>query len=190
MEPSPNSKRKCHCCSILFLPSPNNRGTQRFCSAAVCRKASKARSDAAWRRKNPDHHRGPEQVERVRQWRAKNPGYSRRGKRKKVAVALQDFAPTQGVENQVVAREEPTSASDFAQKEPAAKSCNAPGAAVGGGALQDFAYMQNPLVVGLIATICGEALQESFVPFAQKLLERGRRELAQIQMELGLHPAA
>lgn len=129
-------------------------------------------------------------MERVRQWRAKNPGYSRRGKREKAADALQDIAPTQGVENQVVACDAPTSASDFSLKEPVAKSCNAPGAALGGVALQDFAYMQNPLVVGLIATMCGEALQESFVPFAQKLVERGRRELAQIQMELGLHPAA
>ena len=122
MESLPPSARKCHCCNELFLPSPRSKATQRFCSAAACRKASKARPN--------------------QRWRAKNPGYSAGRKRPTAHPALQDLVIPQG-----------------------------------------------PLVVGLIATMLGGALQESFVPIARNLVERGRRVLAQNRGGLGLQVA-
>ncbi len=175
MEPSLISGRKCLCCNGLFLPSPKTRSTQRFCSKAPCRKASKARSDAQWRRKNPGYHRGPEQVERVRQWRARNPSYSCGRKRGKSPLALQDLVPTQVVDEQPLVRDVVAPTSDFSPGAPPSISCNAATTSCNGVALQDFIQALNPLVVGLIATIMGDALQESFVLFAQKLVERGRR---------------
>ena len=122
---------KCLCCSVLFTPAPNNRGRQRFCSTAPCRKAAKSRSNQRWRQNNPDYDSGPQQVARVRQWRAKNPGYSRSNGRAKPPAPLQDSAST-----------------------------------------------QQALVAGLISTMMGDALQDSFSQFARKLVERGRRVLA------------
>lgn len=43
--------------------------------------------------------------------------------------------------------------------------------------LQDFAYPQDPLLVGLIVTLLGGALQESLGPLTRHLVELGRREL-------------
>jgi hypothetical protein len=45
-------------------------------------------------------------------------------------------------------------------------------------ALQDSASTQQALVAGLISTIMGDALQDSFSQFTLKLVERGRRVLA------------
>jgi hypothetical protein len=39
-------RRKCTCCCKLFRPDPRNRRHQRYCSAPVCRAASKAASQA------------------------------------------------------------------------------------------------------------------------------------------------
>ena len=92
MEPHASSGRKCRSCNELFWPLANNKTTQSFCSQAACRKASKAHSNARWRRHNPGYDSGPEQVEGVRKWRAAHPGYSRGKKRPDPPPALQDFA--------------------------------------------------------------------------------------------------
>jgi len=47
-----------------------------------------------------------------------------------------------------------------------------------GDALQDSASTQKALVAGLISTMMGDALQDSFSQFTLKLVERGRRILA------------
>ena len=41
-------RRKCKCCRKLFRPDPRNRRHQIYCSAAACRAASKAASQARW----------------------------------------------------------------------------------------------------------------------------------------------
>lgn len=160
------------CCKRLFLPAPNNRATQRFCALPGCRKASKARSNRSWRDRNPGYDRGPEHVGRVRRWRAAHPGYSRGRKRKRPDAALQDFAPIQVAPDQPLEADAPPAASGFAPETPPDGSRNAPGDEM---ALQDFVHTQDPLLLGLIETIAGGALQESFVPFTRQLVERGRR---------------
>src|SRR5258705_5572274 len=97
------SSCKCLRCREFFLPSPNNRRTQRYCSKAECRKASRAAAQAKWLNKaqNRCYFRGPENVERVRQWRECHPGYWRK-KRPALQDALQDLAPTQVTEEELV----------------------------------------------------------------------------------------
>lgn len=167
------------------MPSPSNRATQRFCSKAACRAASKARSDRRWRQKNPGYDRGPEHVERMRQWRAKHPGYSKGRKRSKPVRALQDFAIGQVLGKEALAVDLPALASTFSvggADRSGPDSCSAL-------ALQDFAPMQNALVVGLIATLMGVASQESIMPVVRQIVERGRRVLVQHPVGGGLHGA-
>ena len=91
-------KEKCRHCRRLFVPDPRNRDRQKYCSSPPCRKASKSASQKKWLRKpgNRDYFKGPENVERVREWRKKNPGYWKRSKPK---IALQDPLNGQDAEN-------------------------------------------------------------------------------------------
>ena len=84
------NRRKCKCCRTLFRPDPRNRRHQRYCSAALCRAASKAASQARWRAapENQGYFRGPVNVARVQAWRSCHPGYWRRAR--PVGTALQD----------------------------------------------------------------------------------------------------
>jgi hypothetical protein len=175
VEAPPISGIKCLCCSVLFTPASNNRGRQRFCSKDPCRKRAKSISNRRWRQKNPGYDSGPEQVARVRLWRANNPGYSQSKRRPKPPAPLQDSAPTQTSERQPLANLEANPPSVLFQREleqePGANSRSVD-------ALQDSASTQQALVAGLISTIMGDALQDSFSQFTLKLVERGRRVLA------------
>ena len=82
-----------------FVPDRRNARHQPYCGAATCRAASRRDSQARWLAKNPEYHRGPEAVTRVRTWRQDHPGY-RRGTRAPAAEAaptppLQDFLNAQ-----------------------------------------------------------------------------------------------
>lgn len=85
-----HQRRKCLNCQQLFRPNPRVGNRQRYCSAPECRRASKVASQRHWHKKpeNADYFRGPEQVARVQDWRARHPGYWRRGATN--PVALQD----------------------------------------------------------------------------------------------------
>jgi hypothetical protein len=69
-------KRKCQHCKACFEPDPRNVGRQRYCPQPLCRRASKAASQARWLRKpaNPDDFCGSAPGERVRLWRQAHPG--------------------------------------------------------------------------------------------------------------------
>jgi hypothetical protein len=164
----------------LFFPSRCNRGRQRFCVKEDCRKASKAASQRQWSQQpqNADYFRGAAHVERVRQWRAQNPGCARRKKRE---APLQDFAPPQAPAAEPLATMRSLLPSDFFQKEPEDLAPSGAPAA----ALQDFALIQDPLFVGLISMLAGAPLQESLAPLTRRLGEQGRRVLAQNPNVLG-----
>ena len=112
--------RLCRCCRCPFVPQPHNAYHQRYCTAPLCRRASKRASHRKWLRKNPGHHAGPENVNRVHAWRLTHPGYwqhlvrrqrlkvrieigSDTGNRARIRLvtehmrsgALQDFSPAQ-----------------------------------------------------------------------------------------------
>jgi hypothetical protein len=166
------SSCKCLHCREFFVPCPNNRRTQRYCSKAECRKASKAVAQAKWLNKpqNRCYFRGPENVERVRRWREHHPGYWRK-KRSPPADALQDLAPIELSQIEPVTLSEGgLIAGDFAVDE-APRPARA-------AALQDLASVQVPLLVGVVSLLVGDALQDRFAVFARQLVDRGKRVLA------------
>ena len=166
------SSCKCLHCREFFLPSPNNRRTQQYCSKAECRKASRAAAQAKWLSKaqNRCYFRGPENVERVRAWRECHPGYWRK-KGLARQDALQDLAPTELSPTEPVrVNEMELLAGDFSVCE----SSTPPGS----GALQDLAGVQVPLLAGVVSLLIGDALQDRFALFARELVDRGKRVLS------------
>ena len=73
----PAGQRKCCHCNEFFLPDARHRQRQRYCAAPQCRRVSKAASQRRWlsRPENRDYFRGPDNVERVRTWRAAHPDF-------------------------------------------------------------------------------------------------------------------
>ena len=171
---------KCLCCKEFFLPSKPNRGRQRFCAKEPCRKASKAHSQRQWSQQanNRDYFRGPTHVERVRAWRRQNPGYARRKTRPR---PLQDFVIAQVAAVESLREEPIRESAAFPQK--GAADCAPEG--VPQRALQDLAIMQHPLIVGLISSLMGEALQENLALLTGRLVEQGQRWLAKNPSGLG-----
>jgi len=147
---NPVGQRKCCHCKQFFVPDPRHRQRQRYCVAEECRRASKGASQERWLRRaeNRDYFRGPENVERVRTWRAVNPGYGRRCRRK--PAALQEM-----MNAQVTPAKEPAARDDAV-------------------ALQETWRAQPPLLVGLIAHLTGMALQEEMAPVLRRLITRGQ----------------
>ena len=169
-----NSPSSCKClhCREFFLPCPNSRHTQRYCGKSECRKASKAAAQAKWLNKaqNRSYFHGPENVERVQRWRERHPGYWRK-KRSSRPSALQDLAPSEVSQTQpITINEIGLLADDFGLCEPS----KAPRA----GALQDLAYVQVPLLAGVVSLLIGDALQDRFATFTRELVDRGKRVLA------------
>ena len=91
-------RRKCRHCGQLFRPDPRNLRHQRYCSARRCQCASETASQRRWLAKaaNRDYFRGPEQMARVRTWRAAHPGYGR--KKPPRRPALQEHSSAQPVD--------------------------------------------------------------------------------------------
>ena len=152
---------KCLHCRAAFVPCPNHRTTQHYCSKPECRKASKAAAQARWRQQpqNRAYFRGPEHVERVRRWRARHPGYWRKkapARPPPAAPALQDFAYPQASPTEPVTPAESPRAD----------------------ALQDLADMQVPLLAGVVSLLLGDALQDRFAELTRQLVDRGKRVLA------------
>ena len=172
--PAMSSPSSCKClhCREFFVPCSNNRRTQRYCSKAECRKASKIAAQAKWLNKpqNRCYFRGPENVERVRRWRERHPGYWRK-KRPPPADALQDLAPIELSQIEpVTLNEVGLVADDFIVCKPSMPAT--------AGALQDLATVQVPLLAGVVSLLIGDALQDRFAVFARQLVDRGKRVLA------------
>lgn len=142
-------KKKCCHCRCLFIPDPRNRSRQKFCKKELCRKASKAASQKKWLSKpeNKDYFKGPEHVERVMEWRKKNPGYWKRSKR---SATLQDPLTVQPVEN-IDAFEQITA-----------------------NALQDLLMVQPPVIIGLISNFIGSALQDDIASTLYRMQQSGQ----------------
>lgn len=151
----PPVRRKCRFCSKFFIPDPRTTDRQKYCSRPECRAVSKAASQRRWlsQEGNGDIFRGPDQVQRVQEWRRKHPGYWKRRK-----ASSQSTQP---------AEDQPAN--------PDQSSCNATsGLAV---ALQEDWLVQDPAFVGLISMVTGSTLQEDIAATARQLLLRGRNIL-------------
>lgn len=130
-------KKKCCNCKSLFVPDHRNRERQKYCKAPDCRKASKAFSQRKWLQKpeNKNYFKGPENTQRVREWRKHHPGYWKRS-RSNSEDALQDR-----LNGQV----------------PEIKENNSDSAGI---ALQDLLTVQPAVFIGLISRFIGSSLQD------------------------------
>lgn len=144
------TKFKCLHCSKVHITDPRSRGRQHYCREPECRRASKASSQRRWtsRPENANYFLGPENCERVRQWRREHPGYWRK-KKSGGEDALQETWKSQDT---VAVRVEADNETD---------------------ALQEICFMQPALLVGLISMVTGHALQEDIAASTRSFLTRG-----------------
>jgi len=77
-----SAKGKCLCCGEFYPPDHRNVRHQRYCSKPACRKESKAQSQRRWQQRpeNQNYFCSPENCQRVKDWRKRNPGYWRKKK--------------------------------------------------------------------------------------------------------------
>ena len=146
-----SARRKCLHCHEFFLQDRRNLYHQRYCSKAACRTQSKTESRRRWLQKpeNQNYFRGPENSQRVKQWRKHHPGYWR----KKGSVPegpLQDFCTAQAAQNEELTKQEPSFA------------------------LQDLCLMEAAVIVGLISMMADSTLQEDIASIAQQLRRKGQ----------------
>jgi hypothetical protein len=156
----PATRCKCLHCKTLFVPDYRNRGRQKYCSSAECQAVSKRTSQTRWlsQPENRDYFRGPDNVERVQQWRTDHPEYWKRHARK-ARRTLQETCS-----------EQPTVPQELVSKSPPQ---------VPSPALQELCEVKTPLLVGLIAQFTDAALQEDIVTYTRRLIARGQDILDQ-----------
>jgi hypothetical protein len=143
-------KKKCRHCGKLFLPDARNTKRQKYCAMPLCKKASKKDSQQRWLDKpeNQNYFKGPDNVQRVQQWRKAHPGYSSRNS-KTQADALQDPLIAQPAENN-------KDNTDFIND-----------------ALQDLLTAQPAVIIGLIANFTGYALQDDIAMALRRMQQLG-----------------
>ena len=143
-------RRKCPHCGQLYRPDPRNRHHQIYCSAPECQQARQRAGQARWRRRpeNRDYFRGAHNVERVRAWRKAHPGYWRRRR-----LALQTVIKPQPADAQP------------------------DGSGLNPDALQTVLLSQPAVLVGIISSLAGTALQTDIAEHVQRLHLRGEQIL-------------
>jgi hypothetical protein len=149
-----SANRKCLCCGEFFSPDHRNVHHQRYCSKPACRQESKAHSERQWQRRpeNKNYFRGPENRQRVKDWRKRNPGYWHK-KKSSTHVPLQEVFQAQLSDHEQLILKN---------------------AAI---ALQDLFPMQPTVFVGLISMLAGSALQDDIVETTRALRRKGEEIL-------------
>lgn len=139
-------KKKCRHCRCLFVPDPRNINKQIYCRKEPCRKASKSASQKKWLSKpdNKDYFKGPDHVERVREWRKKHPDYWKR------SIALQDHLNVQPFEK--IDNNDRFNAN----------------------AIQDLLLEQPPVIIGLISNFIGSPLQDDIADTLYRMQQSGQ----------------
>jgi hypothetical protein len=144
-------KRKCKCCGELYMPDARHFHDQNYCGKAECRMVSKKVSQHRWLiSPKGAEYRDPEEIKRrVREWRKEHPKYWRRtGKGGR--GALRETKSLQVPDEQLIT------------------------ASLDRGALQDMTFAQPALLVGLIASLTGTALQETIAETSRRYVLLGQ----------------
>ncbi len=151
----------CLHCNASFAPDRRNLGRQRFCAQPECRAFSKRSSQRAWltQKANADCLKGSDHVQRVREWRARSPGYWKRSRRPndRVILGSQPSESTQPVDPQLT----PVQASPLALQDSWR------------GAVQASFIPHHPLFVGFIAFQMGCALQDDILRHCDAMAAKG-----------------
>lgn len=163
---SVTAPRNCLHCSKLFEPDYRHRHDQFYCAKPACKKARQAASLQRWREhpENQDFWRGRWNIERVQEWRAAHPEYWKRRKRKQGAVrgvALQNAMKSVQVIDLKVDHGSPTG--DCVTKRVLA-----------------VLKTQDPVLVGLIAQLTGDTLQNAIHQTTARLYEKGQAVMGQL----------
>ncbi|HEY0791720.1 MAG TPA: hypothetical protein VGD78_11710 [Chthoniobacterales bacterium] len=150
-----SGRRKCLHCGEFYRPDRRNLRHQQYCAKPDCRKRSKAESQRRWLKQpqNQQYFCGPENSQRVKDWRQRHPGYGR----KKKAVSpepLQEVCRPQSLGPQGLTADR------------------------GFDALQDLSPLQPAVVVGLISLMTGSTLQEDIALTTRMLLRKGQDIMA------------
>lgn len=132
-----------------FIPEPRAAGRQKFCRRPACRETSHAISQERWlkNKKGRAYHTGPVAVSRVQDWRKEHPQYWRRGAS---AVAAVERRPRHLL--------------SVVEKYFRRDSCDA---------LQDSWPPQVVALVGLIAWLRGDALQDTIAADIDEIMVAG-----------------
>src|ERR1700691_242182 len=148
-------RRKCRGCNDFFCPDFRNQDRQHYCSKPECRQSSKRASQERWLRQpaNRDYFRGPQNVQRVRDWRQAHPGYWKKNTSPSGKAQIPDSQ----------------------RVNPRQVSCNVPSSPLG--TLQDFCLAKDPGFIGLLSMITGATLQEDIAATACRVVEQGRHIL-------------
>ncbi len=156
--------RQCKHCHTFFQPDPRSKSRQTFCSLSDCQQASKKASQKKWLQKpqNQTYFCGSENVQRVRLWREKNPGYSKRSQ-------FVSGSPDPLQETLIVQDTEKEQETEDLKQDP----------------LQDLILAQPYVLIGLIAHLTGSTLQDDIVRTGQKLQELGEDFLSHSHSEQG-----
>ena len=143
-------KRKCPHCKDFFLPDRRQVDRQKYCSKPECQKARQALNWRRWfsRPENRNIYGHEENVDRVREWRAANPGYWRRPSLKR--NALPKASPPQPVDSQ----EDNSNLTDFA--------------------LPKALLTQPSFLVGLMSHLTGNALPKDIAESARRFVLLGQ----------------
>jgi hypothetical protein len=144
-------KRKCKFCDELYLPDYRNRWHQRFCSKEPCSQASKTRSQQKWllSEKGQGYFEGPDNVNRVREWRRAHPKYSKRSATSKQKTLQDDCS------SQLIVQQGDKQGLNIR-------------------ALQDVCSVQPALLIGLIASLTGSTLQDEIAETSRRFIISGR----------------
>jgi len=163
---SVTDSRNCLHCKRRFDPDYRHRRDQFYCAKPACKKVRQAASLRRWRERpeNQEYWRGRENIERVQAWRAAHPEYWKRVKRKPAAVrgvALQ---------NAMKAEQVTTDQSDHRDGSGDCVTKRVP---------VDL-RAQDPVLVGLIAQLTGDTLQNAIHQTTARLYEKGQAVMGQL----------
>jgi len=148
-----NTQRSCSICHNKFIVNKFSSSRQLICLSKECRKIAKKQRQADWLARNPDYFKGPENVERVREWRLK--------KAKQIA-------------NLKIPLE--TKISSESKSSPKAKSCNKLN--LENDVLQDLAFStQGIILIGFMSFTTGAVLQDEVLNLCAACFIRGQQLL-------------
>ncbi|KPA18424.1 hypothetical protein MHK_001384, partial [Candidatus Magnetomorum sp. HK-1] len=151
-----------------------------FCNKPECKKASKRNSQRKWLSKdeNKDYFTGKQNVERVQEWRKKNPGYSKKKYKSLKESTNQNNEEIQfdkeislnvnlNVNLNVDALQDTLNQNiEINQKDKVIFTENT---------LQDVCFSQPAVLIALIATLTECSLQDNFEKIIQKMQDVGLR---------------
>jgi hypothetical protein len=134
---------------VPFIPEPRAAGRQKFCRRSACREISHVTSQERWLRnkKGRAYHTGSVSISRTQDWRKEHPQYWRRNANATATVNRSQ-------------RDLPTVLGEFFERD----SC---------AALQDSWPPQVVAVVGLIAWLRGDALQDTIAADVNEIMLAG-----------------